>query len=135
MTGGFMKILVVDDDKTTRKLLSLFLKGKGYEVVTAENGLDAMEKLGIDSINLIVSDMNMPYMDGIELAKNLKSDQGWSSIPIIMITTEADEEDKKKAFEAGVDDYLVKPANADQINDSIKKILKKIFSQGGEGNV
>jgi two-component system chemotaxis response regulator CheY len=130
-----MKILVVDDDKTTRKLLSLFLKGKGYEVVTAENGLDAMEKLGIDSINLIVSDMNMPYMDGIELTKNLKSDQGWSSIPIIMITTEADEEDKKKAFEAGVDDYLVKPANADQINDSIKKILKKIFSQGGEGNV
>lgn len=130
-----MKILVVDDDKTTRKLLSLFLKGKGYEVVTAENGLDAMEKLGIDSINLIVSDMNMPYMDGIEFTKNLKNDPTWSNIPIIMITTEADEEDKKKAFEAGVDDYLVKPANADQINDSIKKILKKIFSQGGEGNV
>jgi two-component system chemotaxis response regulator CheY len=130
-----MKILVVDDDKTTRKLLSLFLKGKGYEVVTAENGLDAMEKLGIDDINLIVSDMNMPYMDGIEFTKNLKNDPTWSSIPIIMITTEADEEEKKKAFEAGVDDYLVKPANADQINDSVKKILKKMFSQGGADNV
>ena len=127
-----MKILIVDDDKTTRKLLSLYLKGKGYEIVTAENGLDAMEKLGMDTINLIVSDMNMPYMDGIELTKTLKADAAWSHIPIIMVTTEADEDEKTKALEAGVDDYLVKPTNADQITDSIKKIIKKIFEGGGE---
>lgn len=130
-----MKILVVDDDKTTRKLLSLFLKGKGYEVVTAENGLDALEKLGTENINLIVTDMNMPYMDGIELTKNLRSDPTWSAMPIIMVTTEADNDEMRKAVEAGTDDYLVKPANADQINDSIKKILKKIFSSGGDRNV
>jgi two-component system chemotaxis response regulator CheY len=130
-----MKILVVDDDKTTRKLLSLYLKGKGYEVVTAENGLDALEKVGIENVNFILTDMNMPYMDGIELTRNLKSDPAYSGIPIVMVTTEADEDEKKKAFEAGADDYLVKPANAEQINDSIKKILKKIFSSGGEGNV
>jgi DNA-binding response OmpR family regulator len=122
-----MKILVVDDDKTTRKLLTLYLKAKGYEVVAAENGLDAMEKLGTENINLVVTDMNMPYMDGIELTKNLRADENWKTIPIVMVTTEADEDEKKKALEAGVDDYLVKPANAEQISDSIKKILKKLF--------
>jgi len=122
-----MKILVVDDDKTTRKLLNLFLKAKGYEVVTAENGLDAMEKLGTENINLVVTDMNMPYMDGIELTKNLRSDDNWKNIPIVMVTTEADDDEKKKAMDAGVDDYIVKPANAEQITDSIKRILKKLF--------
>ncbi|MBZ0156355.1 MAG: response regulator [Alphaproteobacteria bacterium] len=129
-----MRLLIVDDDKTTRKILSLYLKGKGYEVVTAENGLDAMEKLGTESINMVVTDMNMPYMDGIELTKTLRADPAWQSMPIIMITTEADEDERKKACEAGVNDYLVKPASADQISESIKKILKKIFA-GGEGNV
>ena len=122
-----MKILVVDDDKTTRKLLSLYLKAKGYEVVTAENGLDAMEKLGTENINLVVTDMNMPYMDGIELTKNLRADDSWKDLPILMVTTEADDDERKKAYDTGVDDYLVKPANAEQISDSIKKILKKIF--------
>jgi len=129
-----MKLLIVDDDKTTRKLLSLYLKGKGYEVVSAENGLDAIEKLGTESINLVVTDMNMPYMDGIELTKTLRSDSVLKEIPIIMVTTEADEDEREKAFVAGVDDYLVKPTNADAISDSIKRIVKKIFS-GGDGNV
>jgi two-component system chemotaxis response regulator CheY len=71
--------------------------------------------------------MNMPYMDGIELTKNLRNDENWKNIPIVMVTTEADEDERKKAVEAGVDDYLVKPANAEQITDSIKRILKKLF--------
>ncbi len=130
-----MKILIVDDDKTTRKLLSLYLKSKGYDIITAENGLDAIEKLGAGDINLIVTDMNMPYMDGIELTKTLRA-AGSSSqgIPIIMVTTEADDDEREKALGAGVDDYLVKPTNADQISDSVKRILKKFFI-GGEGNV
>ena len=129
-----MKLLVVDDDKTTRKLLGLYLRGKGYEVVPAENGLDAIEKLGTESIDLVVTDMNMPYMDGIELTKILRSDSNLKNMPIIMVTTEADDDERKKAFDAGVDDYLVKPTNADAITDSIKRIVKKIFS-GGDGNV
>lgn len=127
-----MKLLIVDDDKTTRKLLSLFLKSKGYEVATAENGLDALEKLGTESINLVVTDMNMPYMDGIELTKTLRADVNMKDMPIIMVTTEADEDEKKKAFDAGVNDYLVKPTNADQISESVKRILKNIFTGGGE---
>jgi len=130
-----MKILCVDDDKTTRKILSLYLKGKGYEVVTAENGLDALEKMGTENINLVVTDMNMPFMDGIELTKTLRADPNWQHVPILMVTTEADEEEKKRAATAGVDDYLVKPANAEQITASVKKILKKMFSGGGEPGV
>jgi len=83
-----MKVLVVDDDKTTRKMISLILNSKGYEVVTAENGIEALQKLGIEDINLILTDMNMPYMDGIELVKQIRSSQERSNIPIVMITTE-----------------------------------------------
>ncbi|HAK87950.1 MAG TPA: two-component system response regulator [Nitrospiraceae bacterium] len=128
-----MKILVVDDDKTTRKLLSLYLKGKGYEVVTAENGLDAIEKVGTESVNFILTDMNMPYMDGIEFTKNIKSDPVLKSIPIVMVTTEADEDERERAFKAGVDEYLVKPVNAEQVTEAVVKILKKIFKGGGAG--
>lgn len=124
-----MKILVVDDDKTTRKMVSLILKSKGYEVVTAENGMDGLQKLGLEQINLILTDMNMPYMDGIEFTKQVRANPETSHIPIVMLTTEADEEEKKRAFNAGVDDYLVKPATAEQIVESMRKIIKKIFGK------
>lgn len=124
-----MKILVVDDDKTTRKMVSLILKSKGYEVVTAENGMDGLQKLGLEQINLILTDMNMPYMDGIEFTKQVRANPETSHIPIVMLTTESDEEEKKRAFDAGVDDYLVKPATAEQIVESMRKIIKKIFGK------
>ncbi len=124
-----MKVLVVDDDKTTRKMISLILKTKGYEVVTAENGIEALQKLGLEKINLILTDMNMPYMDGIEFIKQVRANPDISSIPIVMITTEADEDEKRRAYEAGVDDYLVKPTNAEQISESMKKIVKKFFNK------
>ncbi len=124
-----MRILVVDDDKTTRKMLQLILKSKGYDVVTAENGMDGLQKLGLEQINLILTDMNMPYMDGIEFTKQVKSTPEYSTIPIVMLTTEADEDEKKKAYAAGVDDYLVKPATAEQIVESMKRIMKKIFGK------
>lgn len=128
-----MKILIVDDDKTTLKLLSLYMKSKGYSVVTAENGFDAFEKIAKEGdINFILTDLNMPYMDGIEFIKNLKSNQMLRNIPVVMITTEADEYEKKKAFDAGADDYLTKPTTAEQVANSIKRILKKFFEKGGE---
>lgn len=124
-----MKILVVDDDKTTRKMVSLILKSKGYEVVTAENGMEALQKLGLEKINLILTDMNMPYMDGIEFTKQVRANPEFAHIPIVMLTTEADEEEKNRAYQAGVDDYIVKPATAEQIIESMKKIIKKIFAK------
>lgn len=125
-----MKILIVDDCPTTRKLMGLSLKSKGFEVVFAENGLDAVEKLAMTTVNMIITDLNMPYMDGLELIKRLRADYG-SYIPILMVTTEADDEERVRALEAGANDYLVKPVNADQMKDSIKKILNTMFKGGG----
>lgn len=126
-----MKILVVDDCQTTRKLLTLYLKVKGFEVVSAENGLDAIEKLASHEVNLILSDLNMPFMDGIELIKTLKADPNMSHIPVLMVTTEADPEEKQKAMEAGASEYLVKPVTAEMVTQSIKNILKEMFKKGG----
>ncbi len=126
-----MKILVVDDCQTTRKILGLYLKAKGYDVVCAENGLDAIEKLALHDVNLIMSDLNMPFMDGIELVKTLKADPSMSHIPILMVTTEADPEEKQKALEAGASAYLVKPVTAETVNLTIRDILKEMFKKGG----
>ncbi len=124
-----MKIMVVDDCKTTRKLLGHYLKSRGYQVVFAENGLDALEKLGTDSVNMIMTDMNMPYMDGMELIKTLRSDSIWSEIPILMITTENDGIEKEKALELGANGYIVKPVSGEVIAHNIKLILKQMFSK------
>jgi len=124
-----MKIMVVDDCKTTRKLLGHYLKSRGYQVVFAENGFDAMEKLGRESVNMIMTDMNMPYMDGMELIKTLRSDSTWSEIPILMVTTENDGMEKERALELGANGYIVKPVSGEVIAHNIKLILKQMFSR------
>lgn len=127
-----MKILIVDDDKTTRKLLSLYLKGSGFEVVTAENGLNALEKLGSDTFQLVLTDLNMPYMDGIEFLKAMKSNPGTSSIPALMLTTETDEEERQRAIDAGADGYLSKPVTAEVVAAKIRQMVGEIFLKGGK---
>jgi two-component system, chemotaxis family, chemotaxis protein CheY len=129
-----MKILVVDDCPTTRKLISLYLKSKGFVVVTAENGLDALEKLAAEDINMVLSDINMPYMDGIEFLKTLRSDPNSSQIPVFMVSTESDPEEKERAFQIGANGYMVKPVTADQVVTAVKEILKQTFLKAG-GNV
>jgi two-component system chemotaxis response regulator CheY len=126
-----MKILLVDDCRTTRKILGHYLKTRGYSVVFAENGLDALEKLGTDSFNLVMTDLNMPYMDGMELIKTLRADPAWTDLPILMVTTENDEEERQKAFSNGANGYLVKPVTADSIAENIKGIIKHMFAKGG----
>jgi len=127
-----MKILIVDDDKTTRKLLSLYLKGSGFEVVTAENGLNALEKLGSDTFQLVLTDLNMPFMDWIEFLKAMKSNPGTSHIPALMLTTETDEEERKRAIDAGADGYLSKPVTAEVMVAKIRQMVGEIFLKGGK---
>lgn len=126
-----MKILIVDDDPTTRKLIGLYLRAKGYDTATAENGFDAIEKLGIENYNLIVSDINMPYMDGIEFVKVVRSDSAWAHIPILIVTTETDPEERERAMAAGANGYLTKPVTAETVVQHIRHILKNMFAQGG----
>ena len=129
-----MKILIVDDDATTRKLLGLYLKAKGYEVAYAENGLDGIEKMGRENPNLIISDLNMPYMDGMEFVKTVRADPAHREIPILMVTTEADPEERERAMSIGVNGYLVKPVTADVVIQNIRHILKNMFVQGGSSH-
>jgi len=126
-----MKIMVVDDCNTTRKLLGHYLRSRGYSVVFAENGLDALEKLAINDVNLVLTDLNMPYMDGIELIKTLRTDPELSEIPILMVTTENDDIERAKAISSGANGYMIKPVTGDAIAKNIKSIVKQIFTKGG----
>lgn len=122
--------MVVDDDRTTRKLLSLYLKGNGFDVVTAENGLDAIEKLGGETVNLVVTDLNMPYMDGIEFIRTMKTNPDTGHIPALMITTEDDDEERRRAAAAGADGYLIKPVTSDVVALKVRQLLAEIFRKG-----
>ncbi len=126
-----MKIMIVDDCQTTRKLLGHYLKTRGYSVVFAENGLDALEKLGTDPVNLIMADLNMPYMDGLELIKAVRSNSDLKELPILMVTTESDDEEREKALRYGANGYLIKPVTGDVIAQNIKNIIQEMFAKGG----
>ncbi len=117
-------ILLVDDCKTTRKILSYLLKGKDFTILQAENGLDALEKLARNDVDLIITDLNMPRMDGIEFVKAVKEDGAYMGIPIIMLTTESSELDKSKAYQLGVSSYLSKPVDKERILNEIEKHCK-----------
>ncbi len=124
-----MKILIVDDCRTTRKLLSLYVKAKGFEVDTAENGLDAIEKIAQGNINMVITDLNMPFMDGIELTRTLKADATRCQIPVLMVTTEKDADEKKRACEAGVNGFMMKPVSAEDVVKNIRSLMKNMFEQ------
>ncbi|MDA8172553.1 MAG: response regulator [Nitrospiraceae bacterium] len=124
-----MKVLIVDDCRTTRKLLSFYIKSKGFDVATAENGLDAMSKVAQGDINMIITDLNMPFMDGIELIKTLKADPSRAHIPVLMVTTEKDAEEKKRAYAAGVNGFMMKPVSSDDVVKNVRNIMKNIFGE------
>jgi len=130
-----MKIMIVDDCQTTRRLLGIYLKSRGVEPVFAENGIEALEKLATNQVNFVFTDLNMPYMDGIEFLRNLRADPGLATLPVVMVTTEADTEEKERAFAAGANAYMVKPVTAEMVINSIKRILKEFFDKGGVSHV
>ncbi len=117
------KILIVDDCDTTRKLLTYIVKEKGYKIIGASNGLEALEILAQNQIDLIVTDLNMPQMDGLEMSKTIRENEAYREIPIIMVTTEASEADKKMGFEAGVTTYLTKPFTPQKLLYEIQKVI------------
>ncbi len=117
------KILVVDDCDTTRKLLSYIIREQGYRIITASNGIEALEVLAANHIDLVVTDLNMPQMDGLELSRNIKQSGAYPKLPIIMVTTETAEADRKMGMEAGVTTYLSKPITPQKLLHEIEKLL------------
>lgn len=119
------KILIVDDSATVRKLLVHTLKPKKYTCIEACDGFDALEKLAMHpDIKLVISDLNMPNMDGIELIDNIRQNQQFADIPIIMLTTESGQDNRKLAFDAGANLYLVKPSPAHIILFKVQSLLQ-----------
>ncbi|WP_342421623.1 response regulator transcription factor [Paenibacillus sp. FSL E2-0178] len=118
-----IKILVVEDDKHVRKLMNAVLKREGYDVVTAENGREALEVLEVQYIDLIILDIMMPEMDGYEFAEELK--EADNRIPILMATAKQLPEDKKKGFRLGTDDYMTKPVDTEEMLLRIQALLRR----------
>jgi two-component system chemotaxis response regulator CheY len=122
-----IKILVVDDFATMRKVIRNLLKQVEYEnIVEAEDGVIALRILKSQKIDFVVSDWNMPNMTGLELLKAVRSDEDLKSMPFLMVTAEALQDNVIAAVKAGVSNYIVKPFTAETLNDKIIKILEKI---------
>jgi two-component system, OmpR family, alkaline phosphatase synthesis response regulator PhoP len=103
------KILAVDDERHIVRLVEVNLQRAGYEVVTAYDGREALEKVKSENPDLVVLDVMMPYMDGFEVLKNLKADPATAEIPVIMLTAKAQDADVFRGWQSGVDCYLTKP--------------------------
>lgn len=116
-------ILLVDDSMPIRKLIALQLKSKGYEIVQAINGIEALEILASRRVDLIITDLNMPKMDGLELIGQLKKDPDLENIPVIILSSEGENKDKEIGLKVGASSYLVKPVSQEFLIDEVKKIL------------
>jgi len=116
-------ILVVDDSASLRQVVSLTLKRAGYEVMEAGDGREALGKLDGTRVSLIVSDVNMPNMDGISMVREIRKDPTNRFTPIIMLTTESQDDMKQKGKEAGVKAWMVKPFKPDQMLNAVSKLV------------
>ena len=117
------KILVVDDTDFIRRLVSLILSLEGYDVVESVNGKDALKKLGDESIDMVVTDLHMPEMDGIELVREMRSENSLRHIPALMLTSEFLDSSRQRAFEAGINEWIPKPYIVRKLRELISKHL------------
>jgi len=117
------RILVVDDDKNTRRLLEAVLKAENYTVFTAVNGEDALNVMAREHIDLVVLDIMMPKMDGYEFTKVLRESN--NNLPILMVSAKQLPEDKHKGFIVGTDDYITKPIDVEEMLLRIKALLRR----------
>jgi two-component system chemotaxis response regulator CheY len=116
-------ILAVDDSASMRQMVSFTLKGAGYDVVEAVDGVDALNKAKSRKFDCIVTDVNMPNKDGIMLIKDLRALPDYKFIPMLMLTTESGMDKKQQGKEAGATGWIVKPFNPEQLLKTIKKVI------------
>ena len=119
------KILIVDDDVDSLKLIGLMLKRQGYDVTVADSGGKALAKADAELPNLIILDVMMPDMNGLEVCRRLRGNPKTVNIPIIMFTAKTLIDDKVKGFEAGADDYLTKPTHPAELANRVKSVLQR----------
>ena len=117
-------ILTVDDSPSMRKMVSFTLVGAGYQVVEAVDGIDAIEKSETQSFDLVLTDQNMPRLDGLGLTRKLREHAQYKSVPILMLTTESSDMMKQAGRTAGATGWLVKPFDPARLIEVIKKVIK-----------
>lgn len=123
------RILVVDDSSTIRKLINYILRKKDYHITEAEDGIDALEKLIDAKVDLVIADLNMPNMDGIELVRSLRNNYYHLDTPIIMLTTTRDENLRRAALEAGVNLFLNKPIQPNILLYKVESLLMGVENE------
>jgi two-component system chemotaxis response regulator CheY len=116
-------ILAVDDSGSLRQMLSFSLKEAGYGVIEAVDGQDGLEKAKKHTVDLVLTDQNMPGMDGLSLIKALRAMKNYRSVPILMLTTESGDEMKAKGRAAGANGWLVKPFDPARLTEVVKKLI------------
>jgi two-component system chemotaxis response regulator CheY len=117
--------LVVEDSPMMRQLLVLALsRVKSLQVVEADDGVDGLRKLATGKFDIILTDINMPIMDGLKLVKRVRSDPAHKDVPIIVVTTEGSDEDRERALQLGANAYITKPIQAPQVIAKVRALLK-----------
>ena len=127
------KVLVVDDSQTVVKFVSLSLRARGYEIVTACDGMEAIEKLSATTgeVDLVITDLNMPNLDGYKLIETLRLNPQHKHTPIIILTSEEDEDDRLKGIKAGATAYLTKPFKPDSLLAEVDRQLDLLARVSG----
>jgi two-component system chemotaxis response regulator CheY len=116
-------IMVVDDSASIRQMVNFTIKNAGYEVIEAVDGRDALNKISGSQVHMVVTDLNMPNLDGIGLIKGVRASPSHKFIPIILLTTESQESKKMEGKQAGATGWIVKPFKPEQLIGVIKKVL------------
>lgn len=119
-----VKILVVEDSPTMRQMIGFALRRlPGAEITEASDGVDGLKKINCNRFDLIITDINMPVMDGLKLISLVRRDVNYRNIPIMIVTTEGGAEDRERALALGADAYITKPIQAGQVLDTAKSLL------------
>lgn len=117
------KIMTVDDSASLRQMVNFTLSESGYEVVEAADGKEALEKMNTEPVDMLITDLNMPNMDGITLIREVRANPSYKFIPILMLTTESQGEKKQEGKTAGATGWIVKPFSPEQLLAVVKKVL------------
>jgi CheY-like chemotaxis protein len=118
------KVLIVDDTETMRLAEQMMLAGEGYEIDVADDGVEALQKISLGRPDLVLLDIMMPRMDGIECCRRIKADERLKDIKVVMVTTKSEYERVKEAFAAGCDDYVTKPIDKNELISKLRDLMK-----------
>jgi two-component system chemotaxis response regulator CheY len=125
-SGGAQRILIIDDSKTMRDMLRITLSGAGYDLLQGVDGQDGIEVLGDQMVDAVITDINMPRMDGYEVIRALRKKRHLDPVPILVLTTESEKDKRNIAREAGATGWMVKPFDPEKLIATLRKVLPEI---------